>query len=249
MKKIYCFVLLFIFSVSSLSAQDELGTQIEDVRKSLNQVDLNIIGLFRNGLSGGTFFFKKRIIPKNYVELNAIKLFRFRLHVNEYVETEEPSIAYEIGTSYYENQFSSSYISFGIEKQRSKRGLVEFYGIEATLGRRLDRVNRTWLNSFSLGAGNESYIQFNEKRKDRSTYISLSPFFGLKYFFNNRINMGVETSFDFAYYFDKDSFSLTEIESQNGVENTRNVSQLESKNNFLNFRFTNLRFLTVGYAF
>ena len=77
----------------------------------------------------------------------------------------------------------------------------------------------------------------------------LNPFFGIKYYFTDRISLGIETGLSILYYNEKVTQLLVErISGEGGLINRYSEGETVGSNG-IRTRFNNLRFLTLGYTF
>lgn len=201
MKQIKMLMVLLVCTVTLFGQEKGTLEKSNHYLQHNHQLDIDIKNIF-NGLGNATILFRKKLKP-NLDHPDKIRLLRFQGQFGTRIATNDQLSSNSLNAAF----------GIGLEKQIAKGRFVHYYGV--------DLINRVSWTKDRLPNSNLSRIRYNYS-------ASVLPFFGVKYFLTDRINIGLETAFSIGYRHQKnDDISSNEFFAS----------------------YSNLRFLTLGYTF
>ncbi len=177
--------------------------------------------------------------------MNSIQLLRFMgAFENQFTITPDPNRDTDNNQSSVIHPSNSIDIQLGIgfEKQTMNKDFVHYYGVDGIVN--YTRADDDYSNG-KIGGVTNNYVSTTD-RLIRVLRTGVNPFFGIKYYFNSSISIGLETGIEVAYFNQK----ITEVESFYNVINILEFNELEPVTSHgIQALFNNIRFVTVGYTF
>lgn len=246
------FIITICCSVYSLDAQFlKAQKDMTEIRLNKNHLELDIKNIF-TGLSGASLIYKRRLESAKYVKVNSLNLLRITATIRYEVEVSSKDIPVPltiddyVPDAYYSGPYASSNrIGIGLEWQKMNKGFVHYFGSDLVFdyNKDFDSYLRTTYSSGTL------YRQTRQESENVYYGLGLNPFFGIKYYFNSRLNLGIETGLYLGYQM-YHTETKTVVHEYSGAELTTSESSLpDQKSGKILTSFNNLRFLTVGYCF
>ncbi len=248
MKRLRITVFLFVFATLNLFSQDKnIGAELSEIRKNKNHLELDVKNIF-NGLGNATLLYKRTFQSGELIDVNSIRLIRFLGRINNQITlTDDP--ARQPGDTSNVRLHPSDLINFqlaiGFERQKMNKNFVHYYGVDGVIeflksdGSGSVTIGRV-ANNFT-GSGNDRFI--------KSIRTGLNPFIGIKYYFTNRLSIGMETGISILYFSQSVAEARYEQKVVNGQLEKVFVKDEPSKSQGIWTGFNNLRFLTIGYTF
>lgn len=241
---ITCF-LLVAAALGAIAQSEEINyNDLSEVRKNKFQVDVDISNIL-NGLSGAGLVLKKKFDPGKFVSVDAIKLIRGSLRMNNTISFQNYFKDTLANTNYPKTNLD---IQFGLgwERQYIHKKFVHYYGI--------DLIAAHYQNDnvyFGYAGGGSQVYYANYVYKNRRNRIGVNPFFGIKYYLTDRLSIGIETGFELSYYRFKDeeyirSWNVDQFGNISNYTASKVASTLFSG---LLANFNNIRSVTAGYTF
>lgn len=248
MKKYSLIILFGIFTITNLFAQNKkFGAELSEIRKQKNHLDLDIKNIFR-GIGNASILYKRTFQTGDLIDVKAIKLIRFSGSFNNQITFTDDPTRSDMDTTDLVFHPSNLYnINFGIgfEKQVMNKKFVHYFGIDGIFN--FFKTDDDYTNGQFGGINNNSVNSTD--RLIQTFRTGINPFFGVKYYFTDRISIGIETGLSILYFRQK----ITEVEFENatvgGVQFTNFIKNAPFKSNGIQTNFNNLRFLTIGYTF
>ncbi len=245
-KRIFTLILtLFIFS---LQAQDKkIGAELSEIRKQKNHIDLDIKNVFR-GLGSATILYKRTYQSGDLIDVNSIKSIRFLARFNNQIALSDPPSTFtnnETFAAFHPSNVLDLFFGFGLERQKMYKGFVHYYGIDFVgyFNKSDDDISNGVIGTLTVN------LTETTDRKLQTLKGGINPFFGIKYYFTDRLSLGVETGFEISYFSQKTT-ELVSSQQIIGGEFVPVVEELEPfVSNGILTAFNNLRFLTIGYTF
>lgn len=210
--KIPTFILLFIL-VKSASAQETLFDSLTTPAPTKNELYFNIAPVFKTLLSTGPSDIIRYSVgyKRSLNERSAIRLSFLADFVG--YKGFKPSIEIRNGPTYFDNNnvlakikgYSPGYniprIAMGYERIFGKRKLKCFYGGDLSLGY---AKREFYLIEYTVTIDNNGrLLESNPRevyRERNEIYLAgVSPFFGLKYPFSNRLSVSLQFGMDLTY--------------------------------------------------
>ena len=248
MKKLTIALSLIVFStINTYSQSKKIGTELSEIRKNKNHLDLDIRNIF-NGLGNATLLYKRTYQKGELIDVNSIRLIRISGRLNNQINfTDDPTRDPNDTTNvaFHPSNLIDIQLGIGFERQKMNKNFVHYYGIDGIFNFfKLD-------DDFSNGSFGGVTINSTgtTDRLLRTFRTGINPFLGIKYYFTNRLSIGIETGISILYF----NHSITEIRFEqqfvNGQFENVFVEDEPVISNGIQTRFNNLRFLTIGYTF
>ncbi len=236
---------VLLFALTQLCAQQEYSkTPLfkTPTLKSQNykyQLDIDVKDMLRRG-TNTTLILKKKI-AKRKKNLNFLRL-NINWNARNYSENEN-----SIQDDRVERSSRSLRINtgLGIEKQIRHNGFVHYYGVDALIN---FSFSNNEIESVFSGT-NPSEITNTSRDINRYFGVGINPFFGIKYYLNPRLSVGVETGLQFSYARRYGSWLKTSVYVDNGMFIYDEFRRDRTIGDSFFSSFNNLRFLTIGYTF
>ncbi len=251
--KITILFLITFMCINKINAQI-LKTQkdMSGIRLNKTHLELDIKNIF-TGLNGASILYKRRLESKKYVKVNSLMLLRvsgtFSYEV-EVTRDKNALIPTTIDEYLPDNGYAGPYslynkIGVGLEWQKMNKGFVHYVGSEIVFG--LDKFYSSYYRTAFISSALD-YQTIQE-----SSYLNYSfgfnPFFGIKYYFNSQLSIGIETGVYLGYQLNRTkTISYRTDNTSAGLVTTETPLPDRHSSKILT-QFNNLRFLTVGYCF
>lgn len=239
---------LLLLSCTHLYAQsNKFGAELSEIRKNKNQIDVDIKNIF-TGLNRATLVYKRAFQAGDLVDVNAIKLIRFSGSFNNQITfTEDPTRLPDnnIVVELHPSNILDVQVGIGFEKQKMNKDFVHYFGIDGIINYTKSDDD---LPNGTLG-GVINNATSTTDRLISNTRAGIVPFFGIKYYFTNRLSLGIETGLAILYF----NQSITEVIVEANLVNGQIVTTFEEddpvKSSGIQTNFNGLRFLSIGYTF
>jgi len=239
-----------VFSLTATFSQDnQSGTEISEIRKNKNHLDLDIKNIF-NRLEGASLIYKRSYQSGDLIDVSSIKLIRFWGSINNQITFEKDPVR-DPNDPRYVSSHPSNVINFtlgtGIERQRMNKNFVHYYGIDAVFNY-FDFDTEIFYSASSNGI---TYAYYPSSSTTINGYrTGVNPFLGFKYYFTDRLSIGVETGISLLYFSQTArEFWVQAIIANGQVTKITTIQSEPIKSSGILTSFNNLRFLTVGYTF
>jgi len=180
--------------------------------------------------------------------VNSIRLIRSSGRMNNQITftddpTREPNDTTNVG--FHPSNVIDFQLGFGFERQKMNKNFVHYYGTDGIFNfAKLDDD----ISNGSLG-GVTNNLTGTTDRLLRTFRTEIYPFFGIEFYFTNRLSIGIETGISILYF----NQSITEVRFEqefiNGQFEQVFVEDEPVKPSGIQTIFNNLRFLTVGSTF
>lgn len=242
-------VLIVLATVTAFSQNEKKGTELSKIRKNKNHLDLDVKNIF-NSLTSATLIYKRTFKTGELINVNSINLIRFSGQVNNQITlTEDPTRTTttddDVDIRFFPSNILDFQVGLGIERQKMNKNFVHYFGVDAVYS--LAKIDDDISNG-AIGGITVNVVETTD-RLMRTMKTGLNPFIGIKYYFTNRISLGLETGFSVLYF----SQETIELSFESEVVNGDVVSELVEAEPFIATGiltdFNNLRFLTIGYTF
>jgi hypothetical protein len=252
MQKIAIVLVLAVLCSGNLFSQDrKMGAPLSEVRKNKNQLDLDVKNIF-NGLSGATLIYKRTYQIGDLVDVNSIRLLRFSARINNdivlkdtYLTNTSPYLTYLNSSGVRDNSLSMG-LAIGVERQKASKNFVYYYGIDA--GVYFDKSNFYYTRSYTVTGLLITSYTISQATTQRIE-AGLSPLFGLKYYFTDRISIGIETGITVSFFSQSARETISAVDVINGTQQVSTVTYDPVKSSGIRTSFNNLKFVTVGFTF
>ena len=248
MKKLLIALFLIAFATGNIFSQEKkIGAELSEIRKNKNHLDLDIKNIF-SSLSRATLLYKRTFQKGDLIDVNSIRLIRFSGRIDNQITftddpTRKPNDTTNVG--FHPSDIIDFQIGIGFERQKMNKNFVHYYGIDGIF--HFVKFDDDFPNGFIGGVTNNR--TFSTDRLWRTFRTGLNPFVGIKYYFTNRLSLGIETGISLLYF----NQAITEVRFDQTIVNGQVVEEFVEdepvKSNGLQVGFNNLRFLTVGYTF
>jgi len=238
MKKTYLLLSILLISTFLFSQKENNRVDFSEIKEYKNHLELDVKRVFQD-LAGATIIYKR--LSKKQIENkpNTLKLIRYMGRFDNEIRFDggDP-LSSTNNTSTDTDIFTS--LSVGIEKQIQFKKMVHYHGVDIQGNVRIN--NRIRESTNSIGT-------FNYKNNKSDYSIGLVPFFGIKYYFNNRFSIGAETGVSFGYRFGINKLQNDNIIITNGETTVQEGDPNISTSHEFYTYFSNLRLLSIGYLF
>lgn len=240
---ITCLLLTAVVLVANAQTVEPKFNDLSEVRKNNFQVDVDVSNIL-NGLSGAGLVLKKKFDPGKFVSVNSIKLLRGSLRFNNIVSFQNYFKDTLVNDDHPKTNLDIQ-IGLGWERQYLHKKFVHYYGLDLIATHyQNDRIYSGY------GSGNQVYF-VSYAFKYRQNRIGINPFFGIKYYLNDRFSIGIETGFELSYYrFHNEEYIRSWNVGLNGIIENYNAEKVKNTTfTGLLMSFNNVRSVTAGYTF